>query len=59
MSRVRPQPGEKILLRVAQLDAGVVVLEAGYLRTAPGELQADVVAMLNDSFITGTDVPAE
>lgn len=45
------QPGEVIVLRIAQLQDGVVVLEAGYQPNAGPELEADVREMLNSSYI--------
>ena len=48
------QPGERILLRIAQLDTGVVVLEAGYQTDASPQLRADVTKMLDESFLGPT-----
>ena len=45
------QPGERINLRVSLLDAGVVVLEGGYLPGASEHLRADLTEMLDSSWI--------
>ena len=45
------QPGEQILLRVVQLDAGVVMLEAGVLADASPEVRSAVEVMLNSSYL--------
>jgi hypothetical protein len=46
------QPGERILLRVAQLDDSVVVLEAGYQTDASDQLRTDMTKMLDESFLS-------